>query len=257
MATFAETPVCKARDRYAAMGFPSQMPETRIAGIEAASLWRRLRSEGHFRDCASQAGQDCLLTTWVFGSRRDGVFLDVGGYDGTTGLNTYFLERCRGWSGLLIEPAKVPFQRALAARSCTCLNLAVGDSSGTGLFLEVEQGMTQMSGLLSSYDPMFLSAVRADPRHRERLRKVAVRTLASILDEAGIGSLDMVSMDVEGGEMAALAGFPFDRVRVGAWLIENNLASPEIARFMAAQGYAVAGFLGRDEVYLPAGGRDP
>src|SRR4051794_2768528 len=36
--------------------------------------------------------------------RRNGVFVEAGGHDGFTQSNTYFLERFRGWHGVLVEP---------------------------------------------------------------------------------------------------------------------------------------------------------
>lgn len=253
MAIFDDNALSPSGRSLAAQGFPAAIPESRHAGAEAAAVWRRLKAKGGYREFASQSGQDCLLDTRLFRGRRGGVFLDIGGYDGTTGSNTLFFERHRGWTGVLIEPAQRQFDLAQAARGCTCLNLAAGDATGTATFVEVEAGFTQMSGLMSSYDPTLLTAVRADPRHRERLHPVPVRTLADIVDMAGIVCLDLVSLDIEGGEMAALAAFPFDRVPVGAWIVENNAGSAEIARFMAGHGYGAAAFLGQDEVYLPAG----
>src|SRR3954451_1905594 len=34
---------------------------------------------------------------------RGGVFVEAGAYDGFTQSNTYWLERFRGWSGVLVE----------------------------------------------------------------------------------------------------------------------------------------------------------
>src|SRR5690606_31382762 len=34
-----------------------------------------------------------------------GWFVEAGGHDGYTHSNTYYLERFRGWRGLLVEPA--------------------------------------------------------------------------------------------------------------------------------------------------------
>ena len=52
----------------------------------------------------SQTGQDRLLFEHFFRGKRNGVFVDVGAYDGTTFSNTLFFERSMGWSGLCVEP---------------------------------------------------------------------------------------------------------------------------------------------------------
>src|SRR5438270_7132790 len=36
--------------------------------------------------------------------RDDGYFVEAGAHDGFTQSNTYWLERFRGWRGLLVEP---------------------------------------------------------------------------------------------------------------------------------------------------------
>ena len=48
-------------------------------------------------------GQDTLIAE-LLGSKRDGVFIDIGANDGVTISNTYFLEKELGWSGVAIEP---------------------------------------------------------------------------------------------------------------------------------------------------------
>lgn len=197
---------------------------------------------------ASQAGQDAVADR-LFGGREGGSFVDVGGYDGVTGSNTLFFEAHRGWTGLLVEPVPSLLARAARARRCPCLPFAVAGEDGEAAFVAVGAGFTQMSGLLGTYDPALLARVRADPRHREAVIPVETRTLSRLLTEGGLPHPDFVSLDIEGGEEAALAAFPFDRHRVGAWAIENNAGSPGIGRLMRSAGYDLVEFCGPDEVW--------
>lgn len=201
---------------------------------------------------ASQAGQDRAVDR-LLGGLRGGVFADIGGYDGLTGSNTLFFEARRGWTGILVEPVLANLEAARLVRRCPCLGLAVAAAEGEAEFLEVASGFRQMSGLLDSYDPGLLAQVRADPRHDEVVRRVPTRPLAAILEEAGLGVPDFVSLDIEGGEPAALAAFPFDRFPVRVWAIENNTAAPDVGRIMRAAGYGLAEFCGQDEIWLRQG----
>lgn len=208
---------------------------------------RRRRDPGY--RYMSQAGQDATIDRLMSG-KRGGTFADIGGYDGVTGSNTAFFEFFRGWSGVLIEPDPDQFTAAERHRRCTCLQLAVAASDGEADFLSVTSGYTQMSGLVGTYDPALLSRVRANPRHQETTRRVTQRSLSRILTGAGLPAPDFVSLDIEGGEFAALSAFPFARHAISAWSIENNRADRRLRQLMESNGYDLVEFCGVDEIYL-------
>ncbi len=197
----------------------------------------------------SQAGQDEVVDR-LLGGKSGGVFLDIGGYDGVTGSNTLFLEVFRGWSGLLAEPAPPQLKLAEAVRRCPCLGVAVAPDEGESEFIEVQAGLTQMSGLSATYDPDLLNRVRADPRHKETTHVVPTRTLASLIDEVGTKEPDLISLDIEGGELSVLETFDFDTYRPRIWCIENNTSNRAIPILMRKAGYELVEFCGPDEVYL-------
>ena len=56
-----------------------------------------------------------------------GFFVEAGAFDGYTQSNTYFLERARGWRGLLIEPVPALAREARRERRrSTVVNCALG-----------------------------------------------------------------------------------------------------------------------------------
>lgn len=196
----------------------------------------------------SQAGQDAVVDGY-FKQMTGGTFVDVGGYDGVTGSNTVFFEKWRNWTGVLVEPVETHLAHAKTARACSCLGYAVSDAEGMAEFITVTEGFTQMSGLSSSYDAGVLEKVRANPRHKETKVKVPTKTLAAILHEANIEHPDFISLDIEGGELAALQAFPFAEHRVGLWAIENNTGTAEISQLMRSHHYDLIDFCGPDEIY--------
>lgn len=213
-------------------------------------IWEADRLAGHRQQFFSQAGQDSWLDQRVFRGRRAGTFVEIGGYDGITGSNCLFFELIRGWSGILVEPSPTFHARAAALRRVPCLQVAVAADAGEAEFLEVSEGFSQMSGLTASYDPGLRATVEADPRHRGELIRVPTRPLAAILDDHGLAEIDYVSLDVEGGELAILRAFPFERYRITAWTIENNAATRNIPALMHDKGYLRVEALGVDDVYV-------
>jgi len=201
---------------------------------------------------ASQAGQDMMVDR-IFGAKRGGTFVDVGGYDGATGSNTLFFEQWRGWYGVLVEPVPAQLDKARLVRRCPCLGYAVAATDGSAEFIEISEGFTQMSGLAGSYEADLLTRVRADPRHKERTLRVETRTLSRILDDSSISEPDFISLDIEGGEAEVLAAFPFDRHSVGVWAIENNTGTDAITLIMQANGYDLVEFCGPDEIWRRRG----
>jgi hypothetical protein len=86
--------------------------------------------------------------------------------------------------------------------------------------------------------------------HSVEVQRVPMRRLSSLLDEHQISSIDFLKVDVEGSELAVLAGIDFDRHRPRVLVIEGvapvvGTASADRAiPYLEAQGYAVAGFDG-------------
>src|SRR5258708_30218490 len=86
----------------------------------------------------SQHRQDRIVYETFFRDRRDGVFVDVGAYDGETFSNSLFFEETLSWRGLCIEPLPDAFARLAARRAATCVNCGASNFEGTANFLDVE-----------------------------------------------------------------------------------------------------------------------
>ena len=62
-----------------------------------------------------------------------------------------------------------------------------------------------------------------------------------------------MSMDIEGDELPALKGFPFDKYQRGALTVEHNYLEPkrsEIKALMESHGYKRVHTLDRDDLYV-------
>lgn len=207
----------------------------------------------------SQHGQDRFVAEVLFNGRRGGVFVDVGAHDGVTFSNSCLLERAYGWTGVCIEAAPRPFALCARNRTCTTLNLAAAAGPGTLEFLEVEGPAEMLSGVAAGMSPAHLRRIEREiERGGGAARRISVpaRPLADVLDEIGIGDIDYLSIDVEGGEVGVLTGLFLRPRRVGAITAENNDGDPAAARLLRRFGFLRLCRMGADDVFVPADSMD-
>lgn len=227
-----------------------QRPGRYDPGRTMRLLWSCERALGNNGRYFSEAGQDMFLDRRVFKGRREGVFVEVGAHDGVAGSNCLFFEAFRGWTGLMIEPSPAHYAAAAEVRRAAGIQCAIAAAAGSAEFLDIRRGYTQMSGLTASYDEQVLESVEKNPRHEGELITVETRPLADVLDEHGLAEVDYISLDVEGAESAILEGFPFDRIRVKVWTVENRDRDKKIRALMSDAGYRLAAMLGLDDVFI-------
>ena len=220
-------------------------------GLVLQELWQVHRALGRVPVFMSQAGQDRYVFEQFFQDKRDGVFVDIGAFDGLLGSNSYFFEKSLGWRGLLVEASARWCERATGQRACPVVHAVIGAEDGEAEFLEVLAGYTQMSGLIDSYRPGVLDRVRAHSEHQERLTRVPVRTLDGLLAEHDLSHIDYCSIDVEGAERAILESLDFDRLDIQVMSLENGTTDPSrgYAQLLEPHGYRLQAVVGVDEIY--------
>lgn len=171
----------------------------------------------------SQYGQDQILDNLLFEERVGGIFVDVGANDGISLSNSVYFERQRGWSGICIEADPVSFARLSKERSATrCLNVAAGEADGNLPFVQVEGAHEMLSGLHDQVDIKRIRKSVAKDGGSFRTIDVPVKRLGPLLKDANIAEVHYMSLDIEGGEPAALRGINFDAIFVHVMTIECN-----------------------------------
>jgi FkbM family methyltransferase len=140
---------------------------------------------------------------------RGGTFVEAGAHDGYTQSNTYYLERHRGWSGLLIEP--IPELRRRCAqrrpRSRVLGAALVGpEQAGGSVTMSFGDLMSKMDD-----DGRHAAGGLAVTGRRGYTVQAPTRTLSEALDEAGLKQVDVLILDVEGHELEVLAGLDLKR----------------------------------------------
>jgi FkbM family methyltransferase len=151
----------------------------------------------------------------------NGFFVEAGANDGHRQSNTYYLERFRGWQGLLIEPIPELWKRCVRERPRSrCVNYALIDQA------RADRTITLRYDDLGSRVLEPGEAVGAEPPSTcfgwDRGYDVTVqaRTLSRVLDEIGAPHVDFLSLDVEGFEEIALGGLDLQAHRPTYILVE-------------------------------------
>lgn len=142
----------------------------------------------------SQAGQDEWVLKMLDG-KTNGVFVDVGAYDGVESSNTLALEQL-GWTGICIEGNPDVYKSLIQNRKCACINAAATDYNGVCNF-----GQDRIGGD----------------------RVVEAGMLDNLIRNNWFTKIDYLSMDIEGHELAVLNVFPFEKWPIKLITIEHNL----------------------------------
>lgn len=163
-----------------------------------------LGSPKSFSACAlgaslSQQLEDVLLLPTLMRAvgGQPGVFVELGALDGKKFSNTFMLEQCFGWRGLLIEANPINFARLNASGRPTCvegrcIHSAVCKEGVGSLRMSLDGGET--AGELD-----FLTRRRKKSRAK-RTVDVPCEPLSSLMARYGLPSADFLSLDVEGAE---------------------------------------------------------
>lgn len=174
----------------------------------------------------SQLGQD-LWVAYLMAEhardrspRREGFFVEFGGFDGKTYSNTYFLEKEVRWKGLLAEPIPHQFESCKRNRTCILDNRCVWKSSGEILTFNVVEGANELGTIA-----MFESKDVHGHLRTTHKSEISVKTvsLADLLVEHNSPEIvDYISVDTEGSELEILAPFPFNSFQIKSLSVEHN-----------------------------------
>ena len=204
----------------------------------------------------SQLGQDKIVDEYLHG-KRDGIFVDIGAYDGVTISNTLMLERERGWTGVCIEPLPDIFAALHQNRSCICVQACIGNRDESEVeFLAIESNAAQtrmLSGVLSEYDPRHLARVDSEINEfggSKGLIRVPMRRLDTVLHEHGIAKVDYLSIDTEGSELSIIRSTNLSAIGNPCITVENNYDDPSLDVALNEQGYRLHTTIEWDRFYV-------
>lgn len=161
---------------------------------------------------------------------KPGIFVEVGANDPVKDSQTWLLEQ-NGWTGLLVEPLTERVEQLRKHRTAKVEAVACGPPELEGS--KAKFHISHKKDALSSLNPE-----GAKPGHDfSETRHVQVRTLDTLVKEAGYDQIDFLSIDVEGFELEVLKGATLGQLRPRLCLIEDWAIDWKVHRIMTAAGY--------------------
>ena len=178
---------------------------------------------------------------------NNGFFVELGANDGITLSNTYYFEKIKGWSGILVEPiphnyllcrANRSFKTKVFCNACTSfeykdkfvemvfsnlMTIPIGLESDIKNPLEHAQLGRQF---LKKTDDIFIFGSLAKP-----LNEILITANAP-------NRIDFLSLDVEGAEIEVLKGIDHSNFRFNYMCIESR-NKDQISSYLADYSYSL------------------
>lgn len=179
----------------------------------------------------SQHDEELIIRDF-FGDLKNGVFVDVGANDYRVNSTTYYLEKYLGWGGLAIDAIagfKKEYDLYRPRTRFFCFYVS-DHSDDRAVFFINQQNKRISTG----------SADLARKQGPFEKAEIATVTLNDLLARAGIERFDLLSMDIELAEPAALAGFDIKKFRPALVCIEAHVeVRRQILDYFSKNGYQI------------------
>jgi FkbM family methyltransferase len=165
----------------------------------------------------------------------EGTLLDIGAFDGKIFSNSLALIE-RGWSGVLVEPSPLPFDKLLTLHGFNIrLNLVhtlIGLERGIVPMWTTEDAVSTTER--SNYDTWKESAIF---KPKSFLSQITLWDLMKRFP--GLERVDFVSIDTEGTSAALFLAFPFFLCRPKVFCVEHDNEKEKITNLAYKHGYEV------------------
>ena len=229
---------------------PNQYSESKfhvLRGILREKIWNNERIFFWNENFFSQAGQDKVIKNHFFPNKKNGFFLEIGAYDGIEGSNCFHFEKFLNWNGIAFEPSKVQYEKLKKNRNCKILNKAMSNSIVEVDFVEIIEGLTQMSGIRNE-NYTAEKIINNSAQSKTEISKIVTTTFDQ--EVPSHQEIDYLSIDIEGGELSLLETIDFEKYNIKVVSVENNLPDKfNYNSFFISKNFSFFDRVGQDEIF--------
>ncbi len=203
------------------------------------SLYDRFLQPSVFDECHEPS-----LLLAHFAGHEAGIFVDVGANDPVTSVSQPFENL--GWKGLIFEPLPESAEKLRQVRKNPVIEAACTSDD------MVRQGTAQLylagfGGQQSSLDVQAQDALS----RTDQTIEVRLTTLNAELTKHSIEKIDFLAIDVEGHELAVLAGLNLQLFNPQLVLLEDWARDFSRHRWMQGHGYKLVRRTSFNSWYVP------
>jgi len=188
--------------------------------LHGASLDDFNTVDPHLRACMlknsfSQFAEDLKLLPYLekLHPGKPGTYVEIGAFQGVKLSNTIGLEHCAGWKGLLIEgnpgncDALNTNMRYRPNSVQECMAVCDADNSTVSF----TKSSTQVAGMVDTMSDSFKNRWH---RHEQETVEVPCTRMTNLMSKHGYKDIDLLSLDVEGGEEFVLRASPISNFKI-------------------------------------------
>ena len=201
----------------------------------------------------SQIGQSKYMDS-LLESKRNGFFIEAGGYDGESHSNTLFFELERDWTGILIEPIPRNYQRLISKnRKIYTINACIADNKPIVAKFRVFDVLSgRMSEMSHQHQQRIDKEGTSGNTKIDTIAYIPCFSLRTILKAINVDRIDYFSLDVEGGEWSILKNFNLNVTNIKSFSIEctENDKKVLIKNFLEKYDYKFLKDDGQDMYFI-------
>lgn len=221
--------------------------------IEVNDFYLRMPYQKFHGEIQLEKHADAILREYFPDYNYKGIFFDVGAYEPVNISNSYHFEQ-NGWNVYCFEAntALIPQLKKMRKH---VYNYAIYDENKDAITFNIVHGIWGGGSLTAGcsaieLDPSYLKEFGKDIVKLEHIQ-IPQRTLDDIIEkEIRVDHIDILQIDVEGGELKVLKGLNIKKYAPKVILVEDIFNNSQLHNYIIQHGYRLDKHISYNKYYI-------